>query len=76
MREQPQTQQTVTRLSSLLRFLIPQYVREGKAYLTVAIGCTGGRHRSVYMAETLRTLFTKRRGLTLQVKHRELERQA
>lgn len=76
MRAQPRTQQTVKRLASLLKFLLPQYVSEGKAYLTVAIGCTGGRHRSVYMAETLRTQVGTRRGLTLQVKHRELERQA
>jgi UPF0042 nucleotide-binding protein len=75
MRAQPKTAQTITRLTSLLQFLIPQYVSEGKAYLTVAIGCTGGRHRSVYVSETLRTTCGKRRGITVQVKHRELERQ-
>ncbi len=75
MRAQPKTAQTITRLTSLLQFLIPQYVAEGKAYLTVAIGCTGGRHRSVYVSETLRTTCGKRRGITVQVKHRELERQ-
>ena len=42
------------RLNDLLKFLIPQYVSEGKSYLTIAIGCTGGRHRSVMIAEALR----------------------
>ena len=42
------------RLNDLLKFLIPLYVSEGKSYLTIAIGCTGGRHRSVMIAEALR----------------------
>ena len=46
--------QLLTRLTALLKFLVPQYVAEGKSYLTVAIGCTGGRHRSVYIAEALK----------------------
>ena len=51
MRRQPLTGQFLRRLKAFLRFLLPQYVDEGKAYLTVAIGCTGGRHRSVFVAE-------------------------
>ena len=47
----PQTHEFMSRLMNLLLYLLPQYVREGKSYLTIAIGCTGGRHRSVYLAE-------------------------
>ncbi|MBT8451221.1 MAG: RNase adapter RapZ [Deltaproteobacteria bacterium] len=49
----PETQDLLRHLRPLLDYLIPQYAREGKAYLTVAVGCTGGRHRSVAMAEEL-----------------------
>ena len=49
----PETQQLLGHLQPLLDFALPQYAREGKAYLTVALGCTGGRHRSVAMAEEL-----------------------
>lgn len=51
--EAPQTQEFLRRLRPLLDFSLPQYAREGKAYLTVAVGCTGGRHRSVAIAEEL-----------------------
>ena len=50
----PETQELLGHLRPLLDYLIPQYALEGKAYLTVAVGCTGGRHRSVAMAEELR----------------------
>ena len=49
IRRQPVGRATVKRLSALLRWMVPLYVQEGKSYLTVAIGCTGGRHRSVYI---------------------------
>ena len=49
----PQTQELIGHLRPLLDYSIPQYAREGKAYLTIALGCTGGRHRSVAMAEEL-----------------------
>lgn len=49
----PETQELLGHLRPLLDYVIPQYAREGKAYLTVAVGCTGGRHRSVAMAEEL-----------------------
>lgn len=57
--------------TSLLRFLLPQYIAEGKAYLTVAIGCTGGRHRSVAIAEALGRSLRRTRGVQLRVRHRE-----
>lgn len=51
--EAPETQELLRHLRPLLDYALPQYAREGKAYLTVALGCTGGRHRSVAMAEEL-----------------------
>lgn len=56
---------------AMMRFLLPQYVAEGKAYLTVAIGCTGGRHRSVALAEALGRALRRTRGIQLRVRHRE-----
>lgn len=54
-----------------LRFLLPQYVREGKTYLTIAIGCTGGRHRSVAIAEALGRRLKRLHGLEVQIRHRD-----
>ena len=62
------------RLKDLLQFLLPFYRREGKAYLTVAIGCTGGRHRSVTFVETLRQ-FLEGLGYAPTVVHRDLDRE-
>lgn len=58
-------------LSSLFRFLLPQYVAEGKTQLTVAIGCTGGRHRSVVVADYLAD-FIRRLGHTVLTEHRDI----
>jgi UPF0042 nucleotide-binding protein len=71
LRRQPATAQLLKRLTSLLRFLVPQYVAEGKSYLPVAIGCTGGRHRSVYVAEALRKALAGAKGVTARVRHRD-----
>jgi UPF0042 nucleotide-binding protein len=60
------------RLHSMLDFLLPQYVAEGKAHLTVAIGCTGGRHRSVAIAEHLAERFRGQEGLSVEVAHRDV----
>jgi UPF0042 nucleotide-binding protein len=57
----------------LLAYLIPHYIGEGKSYLTVALGCTGGRHRSVMLAEVIRRSL-KRRGYATKVVHRDLEK--
>jgi UPF0042 nucleotide-binding protein len=59
------------RLEPLLDFLLPEYVAEGKAHLAVAIGCTGGRHRSVAIAEQLAARFRGREGLAVEVVHRD-----
>ena len=53
MRELPETAPFLERLFGLIDYVLPQYVREGKLRLTIGIGCTGGRHRSVYVARRL-----------------------
>ena len=58
--------------SALLRFLLPQYIEEGKTYLTVAVGCTGGRHRSVAIAEALGRKLQRTKGIQLHVRHRDV----
>lgn len=68
---QSQTGEFINRLSDLLLFLLPNYVREGKSYLTIAIGCTGGRHRSVALAEHIGTLLDEE-GYKAKVVHRDL----
>jgi UPF0042 nucleotide-binding protein len=69
-----ETRRFMTRLEDLLRFLLPLYQREGKAYLTLAIGCTGGRHRSVSLVEALRAALAAA-GFPPIVRHRDLERE-
>jgi UPF0042 nucleotide-binding protein len=61
------------RLRALLGFMVPGFVAEGKAYLTVGIGCTGGRHRSVVVVEDLASFF-RDKGLPASVDHRDLDR--
>ena len=71
MRKHQETHDFIDRLTSFLKFALPQYVKEGKSYLTVAIGCTGGQHRSVMMAEALRKSLSGVKGVKLRVKHRD-----
>jgi UPF0042 nucleotide-binding protein len=72
IKQWPETRDFVTRYLSLLDFLIPLYEREGKAYLTVAVGCTGGKHRSVAIAEEINThLEMLKRDIT--VRHRDVD---
>ena len=66
------TQVFLDKTTDWLRFLIPEYAREGKSYLTVGVGCTGGRHRSVMIAERLRRRLGRLEGLRLRVKHRDI----
>jgi RNase adapter protein RapZ len=66
------TGEFLDRTTNLLEFLIPQYVSEGKSYLTIGIGCTGGRHRSVAVAEALRKRLGKLNGVRLRVRHRDI----
>lgn len=62
------------RLHSLLDFLLPQYVAEGKSHLVIAIGCTGGRHRSVAIAEHLAQRYRDREDLIVEVAHRDIDK--
>ena len=71
MRRHGSTREFLERLTSFLTFALPQYVHEGKSYLTVAIGCTGGRHRSVMMVEALKKSLAKVKDVRLRVRHRD-----
>ena len=73
IRSFPQTGEFLRRIESLLAYLIPLYIREGKSYLTIAFGCTGGRHRSVALAEQVRRALTKK-GYAARVAHRDLDK--
>jgi UPF0042 nucleotide-binding protein len=66
------TREFIEKLEDYLRFVVPHYVSEGKSYLTVAIGCTGGRHRSVMIAERLRRALTSVGGARVRVRHRDV----
>jgi UPF0042 nucleotide-binding protein len=71
--ERPETTLFLDKLEDLLAMLVPAYIREGKSYLTVAMGCTGGRHRSVVLAEELcRRL--EAHGLPATLFHRDVDR--
>jgi UPF0042 nucleotide-binding protein len=71
IRSFPQTGEFLRRVEGLLVYLIPHYIREGKSYLTIAFGCTGGRHRSVMLAEAVRKTLHKK-GYASKVVHRDL----
>jgi len=68
----PATNEFIQRLESFVNFLIPQYTSEGKSYLTIAIGCTGGRHRSVMVAKEMAGRL-KKQGFSVTVTHRDME---
>lgn len=71
--EHEETRRFLTLINELFLFLLPQYREEGKAYWTIGVGCTGGRHRSVALIEEFRCFFEKR-GETVWVNHRDIER--
>ncbi len=73
IRSFPQTVEFVQRISELLVYLLPHYTREGKSYLTIAFGCTGGRHRSVMMADEIRRRLS-RAGFRVKSTHRDIEK--
>jgi RNase adapter protein RapZ len=73
IRSFPQTGEFLRRIESLLTYLIPLYIREGKSYLTVALGCTGGRHRSVALAEVIRR-YLQTKKYSAKVVHRDIEK--
>ena len=69
--EKSVTQEYIKRLDSFIDFLVPQYVREGKSQLVIAIGCTGGMHRSVFIAKHIYELLAKK-GYSVNLEHRDL----
>jgi len=69
----PQTGEFLRRIQSLLAYLIPHYIDEGKSYLTIAFGCTGGKHRSVMMAEWMKRALEKK-GFATRVVHRDINK--
>jgi len=75
LKRSPITAEFVARTRDLLRFLIPHYVSEGKRYLTIGVGCTGGRHRSVAVAEALRRALGRIEHVRIRVQHRDVERE-
>ena len=70
IRSFPQTEEFIKRISELLIYLLPHYVREGKSYLTISFGCTGGQHRSVMIAEEVGKALRKA-GYRMKVVHRD-----
>ena len=71
LRKFPQTREFLDRVTSLLLYLLPHYIHEGKSYLTVAFGCTGGQHRSVMIAEEISKRLAKE-GYRIKTAHRDM----
>ena len=74
MEREASTVEFMDRLSDYVRYVVPFYVAEGKSYLTVAIGCTGGRHRSVMIAERLKRALADVAAVRVRVRHRDIAR--
>jgi RNase adapter protein RapZ len=73
LRKFPQTREFLDRVTSMMLFLLPHYIHEGKSYLTVAFGCTGGQHRSVMIAEEISRRLGKE-GYRIKTAHRDMPR--
>ena len=73
--ELPEAREFLDRMAGMVDFVSDGYLREGKRYVTVAIGCTGGKHRSVAMAEALAALLANNEQLSVRVLHRDLGRE-
>lgn len=67
----PETREFEEKFADLIKYLIPKYIKEGKSYLTIAIGCTGGKHRSVFMAHEL-AQYLRKLGLNASEFHRDI----
>ncbi len=74
LRQFPVTQQSIQQFFSLIDYLIPFYIKEGKNYLSIAVGCTGGRHRSVFLVNEL-VYKLKSKGYSVFVKHRDIKKE-
>jgi RNase adapter protein RapZ len=73
IRSFPQTGEFLKRIGGLLVYLIPHYIQEGKSYLTIAIGCTGGKHRSVMLGEAIKKTLEKH-AYSAKVVHRDIDK--
>ena len=73
LERQPVFAAFMEKLTGFLEFVVPEYVKEGKSYLTIDIGCTGGRHRSVMIADALEPVLGAITGVRTEVRHRDLE---
>jgi len=73
VRQFPQTKEFLEKTTDLLKFLLPHYIKEGKSYLTVAFGCTGGQHRSVFIAEEMKKRLATE-GYRAKTAHRDMPR--
>jgi UPF0042 nucleotide-binding protein len=73
VRQFPQTKEFLNKTADMLKFLLPHYIKEGKSYLTVAFGCTGGQHRSVFIAEEMKKQLAKE-GYRVKTAHRDMPR--
>jgi UPF0042 nucleotide-binding protein len=71
IRSFPQTREFISRISDLLVYLLPHYIHEGKSYLTIAFGCTGGQHRSVMIAEEVGK-HLRHAGYRVKIVHRDI----
>jgi RNase adapter protein RapZ len=71
VRQFPQTKEFLDKTTDMLKFLLPHYIKEGKSYLTVAFGCTGGQHRSVFIAEEMKKRLTDE-GYRVKTGHRDM----
>lgn len=67
----PQTKEFLDKTEDMLKFLLPHYIKEGKSYLTVAFGCTGGQHRSVFIAEEMKKRL-ENEGYRVKSSHRDM----
>jgi UPF0042 nucleotide-binding protein len=73
VRQFPQTKEFLDKTTEMLKFLLPHYIKEGKSYLTVAFGCTGGQHRSVFIAEEMKKRLAEE-GYSVKTAHRDMPR--
>lgn len=71
--DKPEVSETIAKFTDLLLYLLPRYQREGKSYTTIGIGCTGGRHRSVMVANSVRNAL-KQHGFDTSVSHRDIQK--
>jgi UPF0042 nucleotide-binding protein len=74
LEKQPEVTETTERFADLLNYLLPLYKREGKSYLTIGVGCTGGRHRSVMIANRLAKALNNKDGFEVSVLHRDVQK--